>query len=206
MFNPFQSQFRRPAWAEAGPDDRFFAHEHHRPDRHRPRRQGGRWGEDPPGRWGDEPRARRGDIKFMLLALLVEQPRHGYELIKELESRWGGFRRLSPGSVYPTLQLLEDGGYLTSEQVEGKRVYTVTESGRQLLNDRTQQQPDRPIDGSGSLMTPQPSELAELRKAWTDLGDAVAQLARSGNLQQANQVRDRLVEVKREIYRLLSEQ
>lgn len=51
-------------------------------------------------------------------------------LIKELEARRGGFRRLSPGSVYPTFQMLEEAGYLTSEQVDGKRVYTITESGR----------------------------------------------------------------------------
>ena len=82
------------------------------------------------GGWGDEPRTRRGDIKFILLELLSERPQHGYELIKELEARRGGFRRLIPGSVYQTLQMLEEGGYVTSEEVDGKRVYTITESGR----------------------------------------------------------------------------
>jgi DNA-binding PadR family transcriptional regulator len=64
-------------------------------------------------------------------------------LIKELEARRGGFRRPSPGSVYPTLQMLEEGGYLTSEEVDGKRVYTITESGRQFLSDRNQQSHSR---------------------------------------------------------------
>ena len=142
----------------------------------------------------------------MLLGLLAERPRHGYELIKELEARHGGFRRLSPGSVYPTLQMLEEGGYLTSEQIEGKRVYTMTDSGRQLLSDRTQQTPGNPMDFSRSFRTDKPSELVELGSALTELSDAVTQMARSGNLEQASQVRELLVQVKREIYRMLSNQ
>src|SRR5689334_21771290 len=61
---------------------------------------------------GGRKRQRRGDIKFILLELIKEQPRHGYELIKVLEERYGGFYRPSPGTVYPTLQLLEDEGSL----------------------------------------------------------------------------------------------
>lgn len=187
-------QFHRPAfaiaWAGSGCGNQFFAH--------------GRGGHGRHGRgWGDEQRTRRGDIKFILLELLAERPRHGYELIKDLEARHGGFRRLSPGSVYPTLQLLEDGGYLTSEQVEGKRVYTVTESGQQLLSDRNQQagSPDEAYSNPGI-----PAELLELRKAFIELNDAVTQLARSGNLEQASQIRESLIQVKREIYRLLADQ
>ncbi|OCQ99615.1 PadR family transcriptional regulator [Nostoc sp. MBR 210] len=156
------------------------------------------------GGWGEEPRTRRGDIKFMLLGLLSERPQHGYELIKELENRRGGFRKLSPGSVYPTLQMLEEGGYLTSEQVEGKRVYTITDSGRQLLSDRQQQSHSQ--NPQDSCTENKSSELIELRQTLTQLNDAVAQIARSGNLEQANRVRELLVQVKREIYKLLAEQ
>ncbi|ALF56277.1 PadR family transcriptional regulator [Nostoc piscinale CENA21] len=156
------------------------------------------------GGWGEEPRTRRGDIKFMLLGLLSERPQHGYELIKELENRRGGFRKLSPGSVYPTLQMLEEGGYLTSEQVEGKRVYTITDSGRQLFSDRKQQSHSQNLQDSSTEN--KSSELIELRRTLTQLNDAVAQIARSGNLEQANRVRELLVQVKREIYKLLAEQ
>src|SRR5262245_4261789 len=83
---------------------------------------------------GDFMRMRRGDIKFHLLEILKDNPRHGYEIISELEKRSGGYRP-SPGSVYPTLQMLEEGGYLTSEQVEGKKVYTITEEGLKLLEE-----------------------------------------------------------------------
>ncbi len=86
------------------------------------------WG----GPWGG--RQRRGDVKYLVLEMLVDGPKHGYEVIRALEERRGV--RPSAGSVYPTLQLLQDGGFVTSEQVEGKRVYTITESGRDLLANR----------------------------------------------------------------------
>src|SRR5688500_6503147 len=76
---------------------------------------------------GGRKRQKRGDIRVVLLQLIAEQPRHGYELIKLVEERYGGFYRPSPGVIYPTLQLLEDEGHVTSETVEGKRVYTITE-------------------------------------------------------------------------------
>jgi DNA-binding PadR family transcriptional regulator len=100
--------------------------------------------------------------------------------------------------------MLEEGGYLTSEQVDGKRVYTITESGRQFLSDRNQQPNSR--NTYDSFTESKPSELIELRCTLTQLNDAVTQIARSGNLEQANRVRDLLVQVKREIYKFLAEQ
>ncbi|MGH2416671.1 MAG: PadR family transcriptional regulator, partial [Microcystaceae cyanobacterium] len=148
--------------------------------------------------WGDRPRMRRGQIRFILLELLSERPQHGYDLLKGLES---GFRRLSPGSVYPTLQMLEEGGYLTSEQVDDKRVYTITDSGRQLLSARHQQ--GEPYDRA--MRNQPPAELNELRKSMTEVDEAVALVARSGNTEQINRVREFLVELKREIYKMLAE-
>lgn len=147
--------------------------------------------------WGER-RTRRGDIKYILLTLLAEQPQHGYELIKQLEARYGGFYRPSPGSVYPTLQLLEEGGYLTSEQIEGKRVYTITDSGRQLLADRD------PIDLIDREDKSQ--QLMELKEAIADLGTAVMLVARSSNLERMSRVREMLNKVKREIYAILAEE
>jgi DNA-binding PadR family transcriptional regulator len=76
----------------------------------------------------------RGDMKYALLWLLQERPMHGYEMIKALEQRSGGFYSPSPGSIYPTLQMLEEGGYVTGSEVEGKKVYTITDAGRALLS------------------------------------------------------------------------
>lgn len=149
--------------------------------------------------WGDERRTPRGDIKYILLELLAEEPRHGYELIKELEARYGGFWKPSPGSVYPTLQLLEEGGYLTSEQIEGRKVYTITDTGRELLSERG----DRPnwMDRGN-----RPQQLIELKEAIADVGAAVMQVARSNNADKVTRVREILNRVKREIYSILAEE
>lgn len=92
----------------------------------------GAWG----GRYGRRFRWRifeRGDLKFVILRLLSRQPMHGYEIMQALERRAGGWYRASPGSVYPTLQMLEDQGLVTSKEEGGKRVYHITEDGRRYL-------------------------------------------------------------------------
>lgn len=75
----------------------------------------------------------RGDLKYALLGLLRERPMHGYEMIKQLEEQASGFYTPSAGAVYPTLQLMEDRGWVTSQVVDGKKVYTITDAGRQEL-------------------------------------------------------------------------
>src|SRR6266487_2331838 len=75
----------------------------------------------------------RGDLKFALLELLQEWPMHGYEMMKALEEKSGGFYAPSPGSIYPTLQMLEDRGLVSVQEVEGKKVYSITDSGRAFL-------------------------------------------------------------------------
>src|SRR5947209_15779690 len=100
----------------------------------------GRWGR----RWGGfggfggpgERLFGRGDLKYVILDLLKDQPRHGYDIIRALEDRMGGRYRPSPGSVYPTLQMLEDLGYVTSSQQEGKKVYSITDEGRRYLTEQ----------------------------------------------------------------------
>src|SRR5581483_3702879 len=75
-----------------------------------------------------------GDLRLVLLALIAEQPRHGYELIKEIEQRFGGAYAPSPGSVYPTLTWLEELGYVRATASEGtKRLFEITDEGRAFL-------------------------------------------------------------------------
>lgn len=77
-----------------------------------------------------------GDLRLMLLALIAEQPRHGYELIKALEQRFGGGYSPSPGSVYPTLTLLEELGHIRAASSEGaKRLFEITSEGRAFLEE-----------------------------------------------------------------------
>ena len=74
-----------------------------------------------------------GEVRLAILSLLREEPKHGYQLIKELSDRSGGLYRASAGTVYPTLQQLEDEGLIESERKQGRRVYQVTAAGKQEL-------------------------------------------------------------------------
>jgi DNA-binding PadR family transcriptional regulator len=80
----------------------------------------------------------RGDLKYVILELLAERPRHGYDVIRALEERFRGMYAPSPGAVYPTLQMLEEMGYAVSSEQDGKRTYTITEAGRAFLAERGQ--------------------------------------------------------------------
>jgi DNA-binding PadR family transcriptional regulator len=76
----------------------------------------------------------QGDLKFVILRLLDEKPRHGYDIIKEIEERFGGMYSPSPGTVYPTLTMLEDLGYARAKPEEsGKKIYEITDEGRAYL-------------------------------------------------------------------------
>jgi len=89
------------------------------------------------GRGGSKRRRKQmfesGEVKFVILRLLKEKPRHGYDIIKELEDRFAGCYTPSAGTVYPTLQLLEDQGYVRAEEADGKKVYHITEAGERFL-------------------------------------------------------------------------
>lgn len=78
----------------------------------------------------------QGHLKFVILRLLNEKPRHGYEIIKEIEDKFGGSYSPSPGTVYPTLTLLEDLGYARAMPEEGgKKIYEITDEGRKHLEE-----------------------------------------------------------------------
>jgi len=97
-------------------------HRHHRQDSFsRPRR---------------ERPFRRGDFKYILLQYLKDKPSYGYEIIQALQERFHSFYIPSPGTVYPTLQMLEEMGYVTATQQEDKRVYTITDEGRRFLDEQ----------------------------------------------------------------------
>jgi len=76
-----------------------------------------------------------GEVKYVILRLLKEKPRHGYEVIKALEEKMGGYYTPSAGTIYPTLQLLEDQGYVRAVETEGKKVYHITPEGDAFLEE-----------------------------------------------------------------------
>ena len=97
------------------------------------------WGPGPGGGGSDWFRIGRmlaqGDLKLLALALIAEQPRHGYELIKLIEEKTSGCYSPSPGVVYPTLTFLEEAGYVTAESEGAKKRYTITDEGRAYLEE-----------------------------------------------------------------------
>jgi DNA-binding PadR family transcriptional regulator len=94
-------------------------------------------------------RAQRGGLEPLVLQLLCEKPMHGYEIIRTLEERSHGFWRPSPGSVYPILQLLEEQDLVVSEIVSGKKVYELTDKGREQAKNTPM--PDQPHPFSAKL-------------------------------------------------------
>lgn len=147
----------------------------------------------------------RGDMKFLLLELLLERPKHGYEMIKELESRFAGWYAPSPGTIYPTLQMMEDRGYVRSVQDEGKRVYAITDDGRSYLQEH---RPPAPAGGRrfGKDFGASPEMRAFAREAF-DFGRAMMQAARSSGDDPARMARLRAVldHARREIYAIQGE-
>ena len=87
------------------------------------------------GPWRESP-FQKGNLKYIILDLIKDKPRYGYEIIRALEERSHGFYTPSPGAVYPTLQMLEEMGYARAAEQDGKKVYTITEEGRQFLAER----------------------------------------------------------------------
>jgi DNA-binding PadR family transcriptional regulator len=103
------------------------------------RRHGGGWGGRHSMGGGDMIRAGRmlatGDLRLIALALIAEQPRHGYEIIKVLEDKTEGWYAPSPGMVYPTLTYLEEMDYVTAQAEGAKKLYTITDEGRAYLDE-----------------------------------------------------------------------
>lgn len=96
---------------------------------------GFQWGQRGQRRRHRGPMFEAGEVKFVILRLLREKPRHGYEIIKDLEERMGGHYTPSAGTVYPTLQLLEDQGYVRAVETEGRKVYHITAEGERFLDE-----------------------------------------------------------------------
>ena len=78
----------------------------------------------------------KGDLKYVILNFLKDKPSHGYEIIRAMEDTFHGFYTPSAGSVYPTLQMLDDMGYVSSSERDGKKVYTITGEGKNFLKEQ----------------------------------------------------------------------
>lgn len=141
----------------------------------------------------------RGDVRAAVLALLAEKPMHGYQIIHEIEERSGGAWKPSPGSVYPTLQLLADEGFISAEESNGRKTYSLTDTGREVA-DAAAGQP-APWETQGA----REGGRTALPKAGIDLAQAAAQVGRSGSPEQVNQAVAVLEEARRKLYTILAQ-
>jgi len=131
-------------------------------------------------------------MKYVILKLLRDKPRHGYEVMKDLEERMHGCYSPSPGTVYPTLQWLEDEGLVVARDVEGKKVYEITDTGRAFLDehkdivedifDRVTETVERTVGGS----------MAEVNRA---LGHLVKAVYRTGWKAESDVARKSVAEI-----------
>jgi DNA-binding PadR family transcriptional regulator len=164
------------------------------------------WGPPGPGPWMFKMRhggrRRRGDVRAAILALLDERPMHGYEMIQELEERSDGMWRPSAGSIYPTLQLLEDEGLIVGEEHEGKRRFTLTEAGREAAAKRSADRPppwEQAAEGAGD-------ERQELFASIKQFAPAVVQIAQVGTPDQAQRAKAILDDARKKLYAILAEE
>ena len=157
------------------------------------------FGPRPRGGRGGHRRGRRGDVRAAILTLLAERPMHGYEMIQEIAERSQDLWRPSPGSVYPTLQLLVDEGLIVGSETEGsKKLFELTDDGRSAAE---------------KVQTPPWEQIAEdvdpshvnLRAALGQLIGAVTQSAHAASAEQQQRIVDIVNNARREIYAILSE-
>ncbi|MEU1622190.1 PadR family transcriptional regulator [Streptomyces sp. NPDC005722] len=166
---------------------------------------GGPWGPGPwhggrGGRGGPRGRARRGDVRASILALLADRPMHGYEMIQEIAERSGGAWKPSPGSVYPTLQLLEDEGLISSASEGGKKLFTLTEAGRT----EAEAGPDAPWEEAGRGIDWE--AMNEIRKAGAGLVDAFRQVWATGTPEQRDKALGVVNEARKKLYLILADE
>ncbi|MEU4132851.1 PadR family transcriptional regulator [Streptomyces wuyuanensis] len=152
------------------------------------------------GRGRGRGRARRGDVRASILALLKDRPMHGYEMIQEIGERSGGAWKPSPGSVYPTLQLLEDEGLITSESDGGKKLFTLTGTGRT----EAESVPDAPWEEAGRGIDWE--AMNEIRQAGFGLMEAFGQVWKTGTPEQRQKAISVIGEARKKLYLILADE
>jgi DNA-binding PadR family transcriptional regulator len=153
------------------------------------------------GPGGRRSRARRGDVRAAMLLLLEEEPRNGYQLMEEIESRSGGAWRPSPGSVYPALAQLEDEGLIRSDEGAGRRSFELTDEGRSYVADNRDALGSPWEEAGGEV----PNDFVDLRSLIGGIGMATLQVVQSGDEEQIAEAKQVLADARKALYRILAE-
>jgi DNA-binding PadR family transcriptional regulator len=146
-------------------------------------------------------KARRGDIRTAALLLLAEEPRNGYQIMQEVQERSEGVWSPSPGSVYPALSQLEDEGLIRTEEGEGRKLYAITDAGRELLKERGEDA-SAPWEQMSDEYSPVAHQLGKLIR---EVAFAFQQVMRTGSEEQMVRARDVLVAARRDLYKILAD-
>jgi DNA-binding PadR family transcriptional regulator len=146
-------------------------------------------------------KARRGDIRTAALLLLAEEPRNGYQIMQEVQERSDGVWRPSPGSVYPALAQLEDEGLIRSQEADGRRLFALTDAGREHVQQRGEDKPAPWEQMSGEVS----DGAHELGKLMREAAFAFAQVMRTGSEAQMSKAREVLSTTRRDLYRILAD-
>jgi DNA-binding PadR family transcriptional regulator len=152
------------------------------------------------GASGRRRRMRRGDVRAATLLLLEEEPRNGYQVMQELEQRSEGAWRPSPGSVYPALQLLADEGLVRGETREGGTVYTLTDAGRQHVEEHRERFGEPWAQAGAEL----PEGMREVGRSLGEVVMAARQVMHAGNPEQPKAAAEVLNEARKKLYSILA--
>ena len=152
-----------------------------------------------PGGGRRRPRVSRGEVRAAVLLLLGEGPMHGYQLMQEMEERSGGAWQPSPGSIYPTLQLLEDEGLIEPETSGGRKSYHLTDAGRPEAETAAANPPWASI-GDDTM-----SQVQDFRDAAVGIMSALRQVGFNGTPEQRQKALEVLNDTKRKLYAILAD-
>jgi DNA-binding PadR family transcriptional regulator len=166
-----------------------------------PRGEFGPFGGHRGGPRGRGRKARRGDIRTAALLLLAEEPRNGYQIMQEVQERSGEVWSPSPGSVYPALSQLEDEGLIRSTEQDGRKLFALTDAGREVVDARGADRP-APWDEMGEEYS---NDAHALGKLMREVAFAFAQVMRTGSESQIRSARDVLASTRRDLYRILAD-
>lgn len=154
---------------------------------------------------GGRPRAAKGNVRTAILALLWEEPRHGYQLMQDIAERSHGAWRPSPGSVYPVLSALQDEGLVDDEKVEGRRVFSLTAAGREHVTERADDLAAVFDAYDAAARDDEDLGNADARALIAGVAAAAVQVFATGTEEQAVAARLLLDRTRRELYGLLAQ-